>query len=315
MISHNFKPDKYHVVVLSGGKSAEREVSLASGLGAKKALEEAGFKVSVLDPAYKENLKKLIDTSYDVAFICLHGKYGEDGAIQGFLEVVGIPYIGSGIWASALSLNKQKTKEFYLKEDLLTPPYRVINLHESIDQAEILTVLGDQLVVKPLSEGSSLDVYIVEGKKELADAIHEIRKTTSFCMVEKYVKGVELTVLVLGTEKPQALPIIKVIPKGDFYNYEAKYTPGGSQHICPAPLSTELTQEVQGLACKAHKTLGCSGVSRSDFILDESNCCWILETNTIPGMTETSLLPDAARVAGISFSDLATQLVKKALTL
>lgn len=307
------EPQSCRVALLAGGASGEREVSLASGDGARQALEEAGFKVEVLDPSKKEDLKTLIDGGFDVAFICLHGKYGEDGTLQGMLEIIGIPYIGSGVWSSALAMDKIKSKVFYTQAGLKTPPSLTVSSNCGADISKLISYLGSHCVVKPSTEGSALGVFIVDGASEIENAIKQAQKLDNEILVEKYVSGKELTVAVLGNKDPIALPIIEIVPVNEFYDYEAKYTPGASQHICPAVLSKELTGKIQEAAIKAHQVLGCEGVSRSDFILDESGECWILETNTIPGMTGTSLLPDAARAAGISFPELCTKLIYFAL--
>lgn len=312
-MSDCFDPRQCRVALLAGGKSGERDVSLASGKGAGEALEEAGFDVTYLDPAEKEDLKRLIDGPFDVAFLCLHGKYGEDGTVQGLLETVGLPYTGSGVWSSALAMDKVKAKLYYDKEGIPTPPSVSLKAGDAFNVDEIVEKLGAHCVVKPGTEGSALGVFIVEGASAVQDAIGKVFKIDSEALIERYIKGKELTVAVIGGEAPEALPIIEIVPKSDFYDYESKYAPGGSQHLCPAPLPEETTRMVQDLAVRAHKALSCEGVSRSDFILEDDGACWTLETNTIPGMTETSLLPDAARAAGISFPELCTRLIRYAL--
>lgn len=308
-----FDPQQYKVALLAGGKSGEREISLSSGAGARAALEEAGFVVTTIDPAEKSELKKLLEEPFDVAFLCLHGKYGEDGTIQGMLEILGIPYIGSGVWSSALAINKVKSKVFYEKAGIPTPPSVSVRRGEVPNVQEIVAKLGDHCVIKPATEGSSLGMSIVEGAEAVATAIQEACKYDSQVIVERYVKGMEFTVAVVGNEEPEALPIIKIVPASEFYDFDSKYAPGGSQHLCPAPLPEDKTAEIQGYAVRAHQALECRGVSRSDFIIDEEGNSWILETNTIPGMTATSLLPDAAKAAGIAFPDLCTKLIQLAL--
>lgn len=303
-------PQHCHVALLVGGISGEREVSLASGEGAHQALTEAGFRVTVLDPADKEDLKKLIDGGFDVAFICLHGKYGEDGTLQGMLEMIGLPYIGSGVWSSALAMDKVKSKVFYQAAGIPTPPSVTLRSVNPADIDMIVDSLGEHCVVKPATEGSALGVFIVDERKALQEAIEKVRELDNEILIERYIKGKELTVAVIGNDDPRALPIIEIVPVNDFYDYEAKYKPGASQHLCPAPLSEETTKQIQEMAVKAHKALDCAGVSRSDFILDDEGKWWILETNTIPGMTDTSLLPDAARADGISFPELCTMLIE-----
>lgn len=312
-MAESFDPRQYRVALLAGGKSGEREVSLASGEGAREALESAGFEVTVLDPANKEDLKRLISESFDVAFLCLHGKLGEDGTMQGFLEIVGIPYTGSGVWSSSLAMDKVKSKLHYRDAGIPTPPSLVVKAGDNVDLSQAINQLGSKCVVKPATEGSALGVFIVEGEAAVADAIKKALEIDKEVLIERYVKGTELTVAVLGNAETKALPIIEIVPKSDFYDFDSKYAPGGSQHICPAPLLEDITTYIQDLAVKAHQALGCCGVSRSDFILEEDGSCWILETNTLPGMTNTSLLPDAGRAAGISFPELCTKLVQFAL--
>ena len=297
------EPAKYRVALLAGGTSGEREISLASGKGAGEALREAGFIVQELDPAKKDHLKTLIEEPFDVAFLCLHGKGGEDGVLQGFLETIGLPYTG---------MNKAQSKLFYQREGIPTAPYQYIKKGEGYSVQELALAMGGTCVVKPATEGSALGIYIVEGEEAIADAIERVFEIDELVVVEKYIQGTELTVAVLGNRDPFALPVIEIVPKADFYDFESKYAPGGSQHICPAPLDEEKTKQVMDAAVGAHKALQCSGVSRSDFILDENGIPWILETNTIPGMTATSLLPDAARAAGISFPELCTKLIEYA---
>lgn len=306
-------PSKMTVALLCGGASEEREISLASGAGAKAALEEAGFTVQVFDPSVRADLEALVKGSFDVAFLCLHGKYGEDGTVQGLLEVLGIPYIGSGVWSSATAIDKIKAKVFYRYHGIDTPASLTMYGKPSLSGAEIVEQLGSPVVVKPANEGSALGVHIVETPEQVDDAVAEAFQHDTEVLVETYIKGDEFTVSVLGNDEPFALPVIKIVPSAEFYDYESKYAPGGSQHLCPAPISDEDTKRLQETALAAHKALGCRGVSRTDIIMDESGRCWTLETNTVPGMTGTSLLPDAGRAAGISFPELCTRLIEYAL--
>lgn len=312
-MADRFDPRQCRVALLVGGKSGEREVSLASGEGARKALTDAGFPVTTLDPASKEDLKELVDSSFDVAFICLHGKYGEDGSLQGLLELLELPYTGSGISASALSMDKAKSKHCYQMADIPTPPSVTLRKGETVDAQKIIEKVGSHCVVKVAGGGSTIGVFIVEGETALIEAVDEAFDLDDEVIVERFVEGIELTVAVLGNGELEALPIIEIVPVSGFYDYESKYTLGGSEHICPARLTDDVTKMIQEYAIRAHRALGCEGMSRSDFILDDDGVSWILETNTIPGMTSTSLLPDAARVAGISFPELCTRLVSLAL--
>ena len=306
-------PSSLSVALLAGGASGEREISLASGAGACEALKEAGFNVTMFDPSNREDLKALLDGEFDVAFICLHGKYGEDGTIQGLLEILNIPYIGSGVWSSSLAMDKARTKVFYRHFGINTP--RSVTLHrgDSYNVEEIAEKLGFPCVVKPANEGSALGVHIVDNLEALAKAIEEVAEIDTEVLMETYIKGTELTVAVLGNKDPMALPVIEIVPKNEFYDFESKYAPGGSEHICPAPLSEKDTANAQQIAIAAHKALGCRGVSRTDIILDEAGVCWVLETNTVPGMTATSLFPDSARAAGYSFPEVCTKLIELAL--
>ncbi|MEG1197003.1 MAG: ATP-grasp domain-containing protein, partial [Raoultibacter sp.] len=192
---------------------------------------------------------------------------------------------------------------------------KAINLHSAEEKsvAALLAYVGNRCVVKPSTEGSALGVFIVEGEAQVRDAIDKAFAIDTEVLVETFVAGTELTVAVLGNENPVALPIIEIVPINEFYDYESKYAPGGSKHICPAHISDQATKRVQDLAVAAHKTLECSGISRTDIIMDDAGECWVLETNTIPGMTGTSLLPDAGRAAGIEFPELCTRLVQLAL--
>lgn len=344
-MTSSFIPQECKVALLAGGTSGEREISLKSAQGASKALKEAGFQVTQLDPADENDLKKVTKNNFDVAFLCVHGKDGEDGILQAFLDSAGIPYTGSGVQASAIAANKDAAKQVYKRSGIITPQSKVIDASflkgkQSAEEearekekvaegaasiaaanaksaAEKLVVeFGKKCVVKPLNEGSSLGVFIVEGARDLQKIIEQEVKKYGSILVEQFVEGRELTVSVLGTgklENLRALPVIEIAPNAEFYDFEAKYAQGGSRHICPAHLTEEQTLTIQKRAREAHFALGCDGVSRSDFILDSAGEFWILETNTIPGMTSTSLLPEAARVAGISFPELCVQLVEMAL--
>ena len=301
-----------HVAVLAGGSSGEREISIQSGVAAKNALKEAGYDVEMIDPANKSDLADLVSGKYDVAMLCLHGKGGEDGTIQGFLETVGIPYTGSGVLSSALAIDKDKAKVIYRNNELPTP-FSVTLRRDGFDVHSDLAKVQYPCVVKPATEGSALGVFIVEDKTGIVEAIEKVFKIDEQLLIESYVRGIEVTAAVLGNDNPQALPVIEIVHSHEFYDFESKYAPGGSQHICPARLDDEITQLVQSLAVKAHQVLGCKGVSRTDMIIDSDGQPWILETNTIPGMTETSLLPDAARAVGISFPELCSKLVELAV--
>lgn len=306
-------PQECRVALLAGGTSGERNISIASGKGAKAALEDAGFEVVWIDPAEEKDLKRLIDEKFDVAFLTLHGKMGEDGTIQGLLEVLGIPYTCSGVQASAIAIDKIKSKIMYMIGDIPTAPFEQLIYGQELDYEGLVEKVGIPCVVKAAREGSSLGVEIVEDAAVLPEAIERVFAVDKLALIESYIKGTEVTCAILGNSDPRALPLIKIVPKGESYDFESKYAPGGSEHICPAPIEEDITKKVQEYAIVAHKVLGCRGVSRSDFIIDEQGIPWILETNTIPGMTPTSLLPDAAHVDGMSFPELCIKLIEFAL--
>ncbi len=309
----SISPESCKVALIAGGTSGERPISLASKDGALAALQQAGYQVEWLDPAKKEDLMRLIQDDFDVAFLALHGKGGEDGTIQGFLEMIGLPYTGSGVFSSALSIDKQKAKTFYRAHGIKTPASAYVRRGEPFDAERIMQELGQKCVVKAATEGSSLGIYIVEGAEAVRQAINDALALDTAALIEQYIAGTELTVVVLGAEgNAEALPIIEIIPQAESYDFDSKYAPGGSEHICPARLSDEDTAHIMATAVAAHNALCCHGVSRTDFILDANGDAWVLETNTLPGMTATSLLPDAAKAAGISFPELCTKLVQSA---
>ena len=308
------KPQEIRVALLAGGTSGEREISLKSGDGVEKALGEAGFQVTRLDPADKKDLERLISEDFDVAFLTLHGKGGEDGAIQGFLELVGLPYTGSGILASATAMDKNRAKTVYKAAGIPVIPGVALRKGDAVDLDAIKRKTGVPCVVKPATEGSSLGLRIVQDEADLAGAIDYVLTVDDAIVIEKFVAGTETTVAVLGNGDPEALPVIEIVPlAADTYDFESKYAPGGCQHVIPARLDGATTAKLQELAKQAHAALGCRGVSRTDFIVDGNGDPWILETNTLPGMTATSLLPDTAGHAGYTYPALCTKLVELAL--
>lgn len=311
-IEHN--PSSLKIALLAGGTSGERSISLKSAEGAKTALEDAGYLVKQLDPSIKNDLTELVNGDFDVAFLCLHGKGGEDGSIQGFLQTINLPYTCSGIFGSAVSIDKSRTKVFYENISIQTPKSITLSKSDKYEIDEILEQLGQKVVVKASTEGSSIGVYIVEGRKGLDEALSEAFAIDDKVVIEQYIKGREYTCAVLGTgDSAGALPVIEIIPKNASYDYESKYSDGGCVHICPAQIDKDIADTIQANAVKAHKVLGCEGVSRTDFLVDDNGDAWALETNTVPGMTPVSLLPDAAKAAGITFPDLCTILIQCAL--
>ncbi len=296
-----------HVAVLMGGWSPEREVSLSSGKGCAAALREAGYKVTEVD-AGRDLASVLADLKPDVAFNALHGTWGEDGCVQGLLEVLDLPYTHSGVLASALAFDKQRAKHLLADKGMPVSEGRVVSRTE----AAAGHAMDVPYVIKPNDQGSSIGVFIVrEGDNrppaELSDPKWQLGDEV---LVERFIQGREFTCAVIEG-KPWG--VIEIKPKTAFYDYEAKYAAGGSEHLLPAPISPELTARIQGLALLAHQGLGCRGVSRSDFIYDEKTGEPVfLEVNTQPGMTPTSLVPEIAAHGGMSFPDLVAWMVEDA---
>jgi D-alanine-D-alanine ligase len=301
------------VAVLMGGRSAEREVSLNTGEQVVAALLQRGADAFPIDTAQPSFIDELRASKPDVVFICLHGRYGEDGTVQGLLELLDLPYVGSGVLASALAMDKVASKHVFSACGVPTPPYVVVREGRPWSDDEVVDAVGPRCVVKPASEGSAIGVTIVHDPSELAPAIEEAFRHDSVVLVERFIEGTEVTVGVLGVDPPFALPTLEIVPAHEFYDYESKYVPGMSRHIIPARVPEEARELCAELAVAAHEALGCRGVSRTDIIVEPSGEAWVLEVNTIPGMTRTSLLPDAARAAGIEFPELCALLVGYAL--
>lgn len=303
------------VVLLKGGKSSEREISLKSGAACAEALRDEGFEVVEIDPADSDALQRIIDEKPTVVFLALHGKDGEDGCVQGFCELLEVPYTGSGVLASALAMDKERAKVVYKAAGLKTAPWTVIHAGDTYKADDIIVELGEKLVVKAIHSGSSIGVYITEGKTELETAIGDAFTYDNVVLIESFIAGTETTVAVIGNNTPEALPVIEIVPQGDSttYDFTAKYAAGGSKHIIPARLDAGVTAACQATALRAHQALGCKGVSRTDVMVDENGEPWVIETNTLPGMTSTSLLPDTAGHVGISFGQLCRMLIELAL--
>ncbi len=301
------------IAVLMGGRSAEREVSLNTGAQVAEALGVKGHRVVRIDARETTFIAELIAAKPDVVFVCLHGRFGEDGTVQGLLELLGMAYVGSGVLASALAMDKVMSKHFFGYAGIATPDYVHLTAGGEYDVEEIAARLGTKSVVKPANEGSALGVTIAHEPAELSGAIAEAFRFDDSVLVERFVAGVEVTVGVIGNDELTALPTLEIVPEHEFYDYDSKYVPGMSTHIIPARVSDEAAAECQRLAVEAHRALGCRGMSRADTIVEADGSVWLLETNTIPGMTTTSLLPDAARAAGIEFPDLCERLVLLAL--
>lgn len=336
------------IAVLMGGTSPERDVSLVSGAGVVEGLRAVGHKVIPIDTArgYKalksDDIKKLnsIKTAppsikelqkyagelsieavkspdlrdVDVVFLILHGGIGEDGTIQALLDLVEIPYTGSGVLGSAIAMNKQMAKNIFIANDIPTPEFFVIDYgqnqsFDSID-ARINSNLGYPVMLKPNNQGSSVGLSFVKGKDELQRAIEIGLQYDNRLLFEKYIQGRELTVSILGDE---VLPLIEVVPESGLYDYEHKYTAGKTQYICPVDLSDDLQELIKSLGMKAFKALNCAGFGRVDFRLSEDNQPYCLEVNTLPGMTKASLVPKAAKAAGIEFPQLLERICKIAI--
>ena len=305
---------KLTVALLSGGISSEREVSLNSGNQVFEALDKEKYDVRRYDP--KSDLPRLVAEAkqIDAALIILHGPYGEDGTVQGMLDLLDIPYQGSGVMGSAIAMNKVVSKQLYEKAGLPILPYVAIKTKDTFNTDDITERLGLPLVIKPVQCGSSVGMSIVRNADDLEEAIQKAFAYDSEIMVEAYIDGVEVTGGVLGNDNPEALPLIEIIPdkNHDFFDYEAKYTPGVTQEICPARIDDQLTSIAQSYAVTAHEVLGCRGYSRTDMML-KGRDLFVLETNTIPGMTVTSLFPQAAAAAGLSFGKLMDRLIELSL--
>ena len=294
------------VAVLLGGKSAEREVSLKSGTMVLNALCSRGVDAIAFDPA-KRGLDALIEEHFDRAFIALHGRFGEDGTVQGVLEWLGIPYTGSGVLASALAMDKLRTKRLWQSERLPTPAYELLTKDTNYRLAA--RRLGVPLMVKPASEGSSIGMSKVRAAGKLKEAFQLAAKYDCAVIAEKFIAGTELTVGILGDE---ALPLIKLETPRDFYDYEAKYIANDTRYIVPCGLPQKKERELQELCLKAFRALGCSGWGRVDLMLSRAGRASLLEVNTSPGMTDHSLVPMAARAAGLSYEDLCLKILEGA---
>lgn len=302
------------VAVLYGGISKEREVSLSSGKGIMEALKQKGHEVIGID-FHPERLEEIIRLDADCVFIGLHGKYGEDGRIQGLLDMLDIPYVGSGVLASALAMDKTKAKQIFQMNHIPVPKGEAFSINDSTDidflARQINLRYEPPFVIKPNREGSTLGLTIVTDADQVKDAVKLAGESDERILVEDFVKGKELTVAVLGLPgEEKALPIIEIVPKNEYYDYESKYAEGGSEHIIPARISKELTEQIQAYAIRAHQVLHCEIYSRVDFILDCHYTPHILEVNTLPGLTPTSLFPDTAKTIGLSYNDMVEEFVR-----
>jgi D-alanine-D-alanine ligase len=299
---------KMKIGVLMGGLSREREISLKTGTAILKALSEKGYHVQAIDAGH-DIAEVLRREKIECAFIALHGRFGEDGTIQGLLELMRIPYTGSGVLASALAMDKIISKKIFLSERIPTPSYEAIS-REAIEKEQAIKILLPlPVVVKPAREGSTIGVSIVKEDEELLPALKRAAECDDEVLVEKFIEGKEVTVGILG-DAP--LPIIEIAPRSGFYDYRSKYTKGETQYIIPARLPREKYLLAQEMSLKAFKSLGCSGCVRVDLMTDGEGNPYVIDVNTLPGMTETSLVPQAAQYAGISFVELAEQILLSA---
>ena len=302
------------IAVLCGGRSGERDVSLRSGQRVFDSLKKQGFDVHRFD-LDDDLIARLKKKKIDLVYIALHGRYGEDGTVQGMLEIANLPYTGSKVLASALAMNKLAAKRIFDAVGIPTPRFMEINARTDIAaQADkIKRVFPFPLVVKPVSEGSSLGVSIIKKEDDLERTLVKTVKEYQDIFVEEFIKGKEVTVGIIGQgEDLQALPVLELVPRKDFYDFEAKYTSGLTQFILPARLPKPLYEKVQATALKAHLALGCYGVSRVDIIVSPDHIPYVHEVNSIPGMTEHSDLPAEAAHAGITFDDLVVKILASA---
>jgi D-alanine-D-alanine ligase len=346
------KRKKINVAVIMGGRTAEHEISLATGEMIVSHLERGKYSLKpvVIDRGGRWHVERgylgkakwsssailqsrinalpvgdgitvLVKDRVDVAFIAMHGPYGEDGTIQGMMEIIDIPYTGSNVCASALAMNKDKAKEIYIFHKIPTPHYTTIEESEWGKNRGILLTLiekkvGYPCVIKPMCLGSSVGSHICPGRAELQKRIPLSFKYDYRVLIETRIDGREITCAVIDTPRgkpPLALPPTEIVPRtGSYFDYEAKYTPGAAAEITPAPIGKRMTSRVQALALKAHRVIGCSAMSRTDMIM-KGNRIYVLETNTIPGMTGTSLLPQAAKARGLSFPALLDRIITVAI--
>lgn len=298
--------------VLMGGPSSEREISLKSGRAIYGALKQVGLDVVAVDIGtdnVEENIRLIKSHRINCAFVALHGRFGEDGKIQEILETINIPYTGSGVEASRLGMDKIASRKIFEKYGLAVPRYKTVDKLSYDANWKFTDNIVFPAVVKPATHGSSIGLSIVDEKDGLGPALDLAFQYDERILIEEYIRGREVTVGILDD---WALPVIEIIPKRRFFDYTAKYQSGMTDYVVPAELEEEIARKVQSTAALAHKLLGCSGCSRVDMILSEDNIVYILELNSIPGFTETSLLPKAANVVGIDFTQLCIKLIESA---
>ena len=303
---------KLRIALLAGGTSGEREVSLSGAAGVEKALDKDKFDVRRFDPATDLAALTASADEIDFAFILLHGLQGEDGTVQGLLDLLGIPHQGSGVLGSAIAMDKHLSKELYRLNGLPVAEWEIIDKSTAESGPEVTKRFGLPAVVKPVREGSSLGMTIAQTEQELTEGIATALEHGRDVMVEQYISGREITVGVVGNDELTPLPLIEIVPGEEFtfFDYKAKYEPGASEEICPAQVSEEIREKAQDYAVRAHKALRLKGYSRTDMMIDEEENLYLLETNTIPGMTPTSLLPQAAAEYGLEFPVFLEKLIE-----
>jgi len=294
------------VAVLFGGSSAEREISLQSGQAVLEALGRCGVDAYPFDPG-KKSLAKLVDERFDRAYIALHGRFGEDGTVQGALELMNIPYTGSGVLASALAMDKWRTKLLWQTVGIDSP--RSVLLTPQGDFEKALQTLGLPLIIKPAREGSTIGLSKIDKPEDLPEAYRIAAEHDALVLAEEYIKGMELTAAILGDI---ALPLVRIEVAGELYDYEAKYLSDETQYFCPSGLPEDQARLIQSKAMQAYQTIGCEGWGRIDLILSQDGRFYFLEANTSPGMTSHSLVPMAAKTAGISFEELVLNILSLA---
>lgn len=299
------------VGVLFGGRSAEREVSMMSGAGVLQALVSKGIDAHAFDPA-KRSLAELAAEKFDRVFIALHGRYGEDGTLQGALEQLGIPYTGPGVLASSIAMDKDMTKRVWMASGLATPKFAMLTVQSNWD--EVVAALGLPLIVKPAHEGSTLGLTKVMQREQLPVAFALAAKYDSAVMAEEFISGMELTCPILGQgEQAKALPVIRIIAPDANYDYQSKYFSNDTQYLCPCGLPAEQESAIQELALASYRALGCRGWSRADVMVRASdNKPFLLEMNTSPGMTGHSLVPMSAKAIGLGYEDLCVEILRSA---
>jgi len=303
------------IAVLCGGRSAEREVSLKSGAQVQEALRGLGHEVTAVD-VDMNTWDVIRDGGFDCVFNALHGRQGEDGTVQGMLELLGLPYTGSGVLASALCMDKSRAGEMLAAGGLFVPDFEELEITEGVAADVVERLVGRYglpMVVKPVREGSTIGLTIAQDADQVASGLVLAARYDRRVLVQKFQSGTEITVGVLATPDLLVLPTLEIVSENPVYDYDAKYTEGRSHHIIPARISKQSQRDAAEAAGRAFRLLGCAGMARVDIIVDTAGTPWILEVNTVPGLTALSLLPDAAKAAGIGFDELVRRLVEHAI--